>query len=254
MKDILIFTAKEIGFKMVKSVVTEFPQDKYTIIVCGPNKRKLVGKFNKNGIYAEILSQGAVDRIKKCQSNSFDWLLNLWGGYIFDELMLSKFKYTLNVHPSLLPYCRGRDPVVWTIRYGLPAGVTLHEISVGVDSGAIWYQEEIPYSFPCTGGALYQKVVDKAVRLFCDNWGDIRSGAIKSKSQAQIGQKTFTRADLWADQCINLDGSISVSEFIRRMLAHDFNESYTAIINYDGKRYSARLKISEVEQIMKVSK
>jgi len=128
----------------------------------------------------------------------------------------------------------------------LPAGVTLHEISAEVDSGAIWCQEEIEYNFPCKGGVLYNKVVDSAFDFFCDNWGLIRSGVIASKSQKKIDQKIFRRRELWADQSIDLDVSNQIFDFVIRVLAHDFGDDYSAVISYQGKRYSVRLNINEL--------
>jgi folate-dependent phosphoribosylglycinamide formyltransferase PurN len=117
MKEIVVFTAKEIGFNLVNFLISEFPQDNYTVIVCDPDKDYLVEKLLRNGIRAESISTDIIERFKNFEDNSIDWLLNLWGGHIFDESFLSKFKKTLNIHPSLLPYCRGRDPIVWALRY-----------------------------------------------------------------------------------------------------------------------------------------
>jgi len=125
--------------------------------------------------------------------------------------------------------------------------VTLHEISAEVDSGAIWCQEEIEYSFPCTGEALYKKVVDKAFDFFCYNWGLIRSEIIESKTQNKIDQKIFRRKDLWTDQSIDLDASKQISDFVIKVLAHDFGDDYSAIISYHGKRYSVRFNINELD-------
>jgi methionyl-tRNA formyltransferase len=45
---------------------------------------------------------------------------------------------SLNVHPSLLPANRGPEPLFWTLREGgEKAGVTIHMIDEGLDSGAI---------------------------------------------------------------------------------------------------------------------
>ena len=63
------------------------------------------------------------------EENYFDWLLNLWGNYIFSAELISRAHRSLNIHPSFLPYGRGSDSVVWSIRYGHPAGVTLHQIT-----------------------------------------------------------------------------------------------------------------------------
>lgn len=50
----------------------------------------------------------------------------------------------LNVHPSLLPKNRGPQPLFWTLRLGeRRAGVTIHYLDEGMDSGDIVVQEPI---------------------------------------------------------------------------------------------------------------
>lgn len=51
----------------------------------------------------------------------------------------------LNVHPSLLPANRGPDPLFWTLRNGdAEAGVTVHVMDEGLDSGPILAQRPVP--------------------------------------------------------------------------------------------------------------
>jgi methionyl-tRNA formyltransferase len=52
---------------------------------------------------------------------------------------------SINVHPSLLPKNRGPVPLFWTFRNGDgTAGVTIHVMDEGMDSGDILAQEAIP--------------------------------------------------------------------------------------------------------------
>lgn len=47
----------------------------------------------------------------------------------------------INVHPSLLPQYRGPNPLFWQYYYGdINAGVTVHQIDVGADTGDILQQ------------------------------------------------------------------------------------------------------------------
>ncbi len=52
----------------------------------------------------------------------------------------------LNLHPSLLPAYRGPRPVYWQLRHGAPAGVTVHYMDEGLDTGDIAAQR--PVSLP----------------------------------------------------------------------------------------------------------
>ena len=90
--------------------------------------------------------------------------------------------------------------MVWALRYGLPAGVSLHEINSGVDEGAIWCQTPVSYEFPCRGIDLYERIVERSFGLFCDNWPEIRGGSVIPVPQGSVGQKTFKRKDLYLDK------------------------------------------------------
>jgi methionyl-tRNA formyltransferase len=68
----------------------------------------------------------------------------------------------LNVHPSLLPTNRGPEPLFWTFREGNEqAGVTIHLIDEGLDSGPIVAQEalEIP------DGISYSELEQRSAEL-----------------------------------------------------------------------------------------
>jgi methionyl-tRNA formyltransferase len=50
----------------------------------------------------------------------------------------------LNIHPSLLPYGRGPDPIFWIYRYGeRDTGVTVHVMDDGLDTGPILAQQRM---------------------------------------------------------------------------------------------------------------
>jgi UDP-4-amino-4-deoxy-L-arabinose formyltransferase / UDP-glucuronic acid dehydrogenase (UDP-4-keto-hexauronic acid decarboxylating) len=51
---------------------------------------------------------------------------------------------SVNVHPSLLPHYRGKDPLFWAILRGeRQVGVTLHRLTEAMDQGPILYQQPV---------------------------------------------------------------------------------------------------------------
>lgn len=50
----------------------------------------------------------------------------------------------LNIHPSLLPDYRGPTPRFWQLRDGAPAGVTVHYLDEGLDTGDVAAQTAVP--------------------------------------------------------------------------------------------------------------
>src|SRR5271157_696901 len=67
-------------------------------------------------------------------------------------------KGCINLHPSYLPYNRGAYPNVWSIVDQTPAGVTLHYVDEGIDTGDIIRQKKVPVLGTDTGETLYHKL------------------------------------------------------------------------------------------------
>ncbi len=73
-------------------------------------------------------------------------------GYILKQHLLDFLpRGCVNIHSSLLPYNRGGSPHVWGIVEGTPAGVTLHHIDPGIDTGDIIAQRPVPVEQADTG-------------------------------------------------------------------------------------------------------
>jgi methionyl-tRNA formyltransferase len=243
---ILVFVSKWIGNKCLNTLFNN--DDDYLFIVSDPDADKIIKSIKKRGYKYLMLNEGAIKFIDSHDNDYYDWLLNLWGGHVFDDKILLKAKKSLNIHPSFLPFGRGRDPVVWAIRHSHPAGVTLHQITSGVDEGPIIVQEEVKHQFPETGQELYNRVVDRCWKLFNEKWISIRNSVNKPILQ-KTNNMTYKRKDLLKDRLINLDENDSYRSLILRIMAHDFCDSngdgYCSNIKYNDKSYSVRLVIRE---------
>ncbi|MDR1366186.1 MAG: hypothetical protein LBJ03_03865 [Holosporales bacterium] len=128
----IIFVAKTTGLECLEFHLRTFENNENFIVVMEPNKDEIKGYLNERSMQFIDIDNFSIDLLR---GHCFDWLLNLWGGHIFKQDMLNMVKNSLNIHPSYLPYGRGRDPVVWAIRNHHPAGVTLHKINEKVDEG-----------------------------------------------------------------------------------------------------------------------
>ena len=124
--NILIFASKFVGFKIIEYLLKEHSDDSYEFVLTEDNDKKLIKLLTSHKKDFRTVSE-FYDKIG--ENDTYDWILNLWGGHIIKKNILSKTKNSLNIHPSILPFAKGKDPVVWTIRNNLPAGVTLHEIT-----------------------------------------------------------------------------------------------------------------------------
>ena len=90
----------------------------------------------------------------------------------------------LNLHIAYLPWNRGAHPLFWAAYDGTPAGVTVHEIDAGVDTGPICFQRKVNIDFTTeTFAGGYKRLIDDMEAIFEDNIKAILSGRYESKTQ-----------------------------------------------------------------------
>lgn len=65
----------------------------------------------------------------------------------------------INFHYGLLPQCRGPQPILWHIlNADVNAGITLHLLDEGIDTGPIVLQEKLPIGLDDTYGIMQSKL------------------------------------------------------------------------------------------------
>ena len=143
----------------------------------------------------------------------------------------------INVHPSYLPYNRGKDPNVWSIVEGTPAGVSIHLVEPDLDTGPVIAQMRVPTDFSDTGLDLHQRLEDAQIECFKQAWPDIKPGEFEVDPQSETDATSHTRSDLH-DLCrLHPNDEYTVKELldILRALTHPPYEN--AHIEVDGDRY-----------------
>ena len=92
-------------------------------------------------------------------------------GYILRPELLAAFpRGVLNLHPSYLPYNRGRGAEVWSIIDKTPVGATLHYMDSGVDTGPIVHQKLVTIEPTDTGESLRNKLHSACVEGMVEAW------------------------------------------------------------------------------------
>ncbi|MCC5635731.1 hypothetical protein LC593_07665 [Nostoc sp. CHAB 5844] len=82
-----------------------------------------------------------------------------------------------NFHYSLLPRHRGCYPIIWAIASSDPEiGVTLHQMSTGIDDGNIINQASIPLVIGATAKDMYNKCAEIGTNLFKEVWEILNQG------------------------------------------------------------------------------
>jgi methionyl-tRNA formyltransferase len=157
-------------------------------------------------------------------------------GYILRQPLLDLFPQgVLNVHPALLPYGRGANPNVWSIVGHTPAGVTIHYIDGGVDTGDIIAQREVAIEPVDTGETLYRKLERASVELFREQWRLIREGKVTRREQPE-GGTTHRMKDLQTIDRIDLDRQYAGRELIDILRARTFSGFNGAYFIQSGRK------------------
>lgn len=209
-------------------------------------------KFGEEILNAAGLAESAVfagdrlreseilERIAACKP---DLGVSVMFGHILRREFLQLFpRGVINLHPGLLPYNRGAYPNVWSIVDGTPAGVTLHCVDEGVDTGPILAQRPVAVEAIDTGESLYRKLEAAALDLFRDTWPAIRDGQIRPTPQAESGTSHRT-ADVATIDRIDLDREYAAGDLIDVLRARTFPPYRGAYFEMDGRRVYVRVSL-----------
>ena len=124
-----------------------------------------------------------------CVVGDFDFLVSYGYRYILKNELLRFFpRKAINLHISLLPYCRGAHPVFWSILERKPLGVTIHVLDEGLDTGNILFQQVTPLSLSQgeSFASLYRKQRDAIELLFEHSWRYLRTGECSGWKQQGV--------------------------------------------------------------------
>lgn len=183
------------------------------------------------------------ETIKQIKALEPDVLVSVMFGYILKKEILSVAKYgAVNLHPAYLPFNRGAHPNVWSIIEGTPAGVTLHTIDDGVDTGKILAQEKVKVEPTDTGRSLYGKLEQAAYELLIKTWPKLVKGELAAKSQKSGGSEHRVK-DLHKLDEIDLDKKYTGKELINMLRARTFPPYKGAYFKAGGKKILVRVKL-----------
>jgi hypothetical protein len=208
-----------------------FGEEKATAIgeVCGKHN-VLFSKFNRDSFL---------------DLEASTWMLSLWNPFILTRGMLSKGQFHVNLHPSLVPYCRGNDTAAWALRTGVPTGVSLLEMDVGVDTAAVWAQREIAVDKFVTGAALLARMKVELISLFVNSWPSIYMGTVQPKPQPFV-LPAHTRKQTNEDRVRALHEFSSAAELFNWVRSHDFTPTSMAELVVGDRTFSATLNLLEI--------
>jgi len=153
----------------------------------------------------------------------------------------------INLHPAYLPYNRGKYPNVWSIVERTPAGVSLHYMNEGVDTGDIIARLKVPIDAADTGESLYHKLEQAGLELMRATWPSLQSGKVRRIPQRR-GQGSFHLAsDVDRIDELKLDQKRKVRDILDLLRARTFPPYSGAFFRDRGRKIQVRIQLIEEE-------
>ena len=246
-----IFADKYVGAKAVEFLLQNYFTHLKVLVVTDEKSNVLdvVDKydFRKDKVFlnSELNSELVLKRIS---DENLDYIILAWWPYIVGKKILTIPEVgTLNFHPSLLPYNRGKHYNFWTIVEDTPFGVTLHFVDESIDSGDIVFQKNITKSWEDTGESLYKKAQSAMIDLFIQNYDRIVKGEYhKIRQDENIGSFHYSK-ELEQASKIFLEKQYSAKQLLNLLRARTFLPHPACYFFDGGKKYEVRIEIKEVK-------
>jgi methionyl-tRNA formyltransferase len=107
-----------------------------------------------------------------------DFILSFGFRKIISENIIKKIKKPIfNIHLSYLPFNRGSHPNFWSFIENTPAGVSIHKIDKGIDTGNVILRKKIYFNISLNKFSTFKKTYNflflEAEKLFKKNFNKI---------------------------------------------------------------------------------
>jgi methionyl-tRNA formyltransferase len=217
-------------------------------LMYGNEIRKEVGNTNCLMVDGSRLKDAAVlEQVRKLEA---DIAVSVLFAYVVSADFIRLFRRgCINLHPALLPHNRGRFPNIWSIVEGTPAGVTLHYIDEGIDTGDVITQNEIEVEVTDTGETLYRRLESEGLQLFKAAWPSIREGT-NARTRQAAGQGNYHRAlDVEMIDEIDLEKSYRAEDLINLLRARTFPPYRGAYFVHEGRKIYLRLELKDEAEL-----
>jgi len=184
---------------------------------------------------------------EEIKTRSIDLMLLLWWPEIIREPAIGSVKIGwTNLHPSLLPFNRGKHGYFWAIVEGTPFGATIHLINEQIDAGNILFQEQIPIDITDTGESLYKKSRSVLMGLFKKNYHRLVNLDFSPVKQSIKGRFTsHFGKELDSATCIDLNKTYKAIDLINIIRGRTFWNGDAAFFYKDGIKYHIRTEIKK---------
>ena len=142
----------------------------------------------------EPASPNLPDFVKAVRDLSPDLFVAVGYTNLLKEQILSVPRIlSVNFHASLLPAYRGKHPAFWALRNGERwAGLTVHVIDTGLDTGDILYQIRVRTRKRDSVATLYDRIMGRSVNLVGRLIEDAEKGTLRRTPQPESGVSYYS--------------------------------------------------------------
>lgn len=220
---VIIFADNSVGLECFAWLVSNYKSDISLVVTTDNNPIHKAAIMQGLPVFIFRTEQSLLTYIHE-SSLEFDFGLLLWWPFIIQESLLKlTHRGFINTHPSLLPFNRGKHPNFWSIVSETPFGVTLHKVDLGIDTGLILAQKEIPISWTDTGESLYKKSLVAMFDLFTEFYPSLRFNTFKMESQPESKGSYHNSSELTKASLVSLDKLTTARDLLNRLRARTFS-------------------------------
>jgi len=139
------------------------------------------------------------------------------GKIISPEVIAAVSGWVVNLHPSMLPHCRGLHPILWSLATRAPLGASLHFIDATIDTGPLIAQRPVELDLQReTLRSSYQALQAAAEALLVEAW-PTREAWQRLAIPQQGGGTYFGKRDYPRLKSAITTWDMPVADFIRRV-------------------------------------
>ncbi len=239
-KKIVIFHGRKVG----KEVLKILNENKNIEIALKISTKKIIN--NKNIYFNKKQKHKSWNLIfKKLKKLKKFTIITAWWGFLIPKkiLKLSDIN-TINLHPSFLPYGRGKYPNIWAIINNEPFGASLCSLDFEIDNGGIYCQKKISIKIHSTAESLYNQSVKLCLELFKKNFIKILSGKLKPKYKLASGSY-YNSNKIKNLRKLNLNKNYKLLDLIKIVNASTFKGYQKPYFFINKKKYLLNFNISK---------
>jgi len=190
-------------------------------------------------------SQNIPSLLAELQEQNLDYIILAWWPYIVKKDIIEiPRKGVINLHPSYLPYNRGKNYWFWNLVEDVPYGVTIHKVDESIDGGDILFQRQIEKTWEDTGETLFNKAQSEIVELFKESYSKLVNGNFTP--QQQTPSSVHYSRDLERASEIFLNKTYTGQQLLNILRARS-SDRFPGCYFYDqNKKYEVKVSIQRI--------